>query len=388
MKNEESTNFNTYLIVVIVIAIAIGLYFMIATPAPKETAQPEIETKEVVVNLLGTDCKECFNISIAADFIKQQKTITVKETKELSIADSEELIKKYNITKLPAVVITGSTENLTIPNFDKVEDALVFEKTPAPYYDVATKTIKGKVSVIVLEEPACKECFDVKLLTQQLEIAGVKLVEQKIVEAKSEEGKQIITKYKIAKVPTLIFSKDALDYDVITQVWDQVGTKEKDGMLVLRTINPPYINLSTGKTEGLVSLTILADKNCTECYNASVIKELFQQNINMYFKAEETVDAASSKGKLMIKKYAIEAIPTIILSKEVKAYPNFEIAWEAVGTEEADGMFVFRNVPLLENLFKQQKQTFAYKNLTSGQVITSSTPVTEEAEIAEPEAEE
>ncbi len=384
---KESTNFNTYLIVVIVIAVAVGMYFMISSPTQKEKA-PEIEAKEVVLNLLGTDCKECFNISIAVDFIQKQKTINVKETKELSIADSEELIKKYNITRLPAVVITGSTENLTIPNFDRAVDALVFEKAPAPYYDVATKSIKGKVSVTVLEEPACKECFDVKLLTQQLELAGVKIVEQKTVEAKSEEGKQIITKYKITKVPTLIFSKDALDYEVITQVWEQVGTQEQDGMLVLRTINPPYINVSSGKTEGLVSLTIIADQNCTECYNASVIKELFQQNINLYFKTEETVDAASAKGKLMIKKYAIDVIPTVILSKEVKAYPNFEVAWEAVGTEEKDGMFVFRNVPMLENLFKQQEQTFAYKNLTSGEVVTSSIPATEEAEIAEPEPED
>ena len=385
---KESTNFNTYLIIVIVISIAVGLYFMIAAPTTTKEKASEIETKEVVLNLLGTDCKECFNISIAVDFIQKQKTINVKETKELSIADSEELIKKYNITRLPAVVITGSTENLTIPNFDRAGDALVFEKAPAPYYNVATKSIKGKVSVTVLEEPACKECFDVKLLTQQLEMAGVKIIEQKTVEAKSEEGKQIITKYKITKVPTLVFSKDALDYEVITQVWDQVGTQEQDGMLVLRTINPPYINLSSGKTEGLVSLTIIADQNCTECYNASVIKELFQQNINMYFKTEETVDAASAKGKLMIKKYAIDVIPTVILSKEVKAYPNFEVAWEAVGTEEKDGMFVFRNVPLLENLFKQQEQTFAYKNLTSGKVVTSSIPATEEAEIAEPEPEE
>ncbi|VVB81685.1 Thioredoxin domain protein [uncultured archaeon] len=388
MKKEKSSNFNTYLIVIVVIAIAVGLYFMISTPTTKEKpAEITVTEKEVTINLLGTDCKECFNISMAVDFIKQQKTLKVKEVKELSIADSAELIEKYNLSKLPAVLITGDITNLTIPNFDQIEDALVFAKTPAPYYDVATKKIKGKVSVIVLEEPACTECFDVKLLLQQLEAAGVKIAEQKTVEAKSDEGKLLIANYKIGKVPTIIFSKDALDYDVITQVWDQVGTKESDGKLVLRTLNPPYINVSTGKTEGLVSLIVLSDKNCTECYNASVIKELFQQNINMQIKTEETVDVASTKGKMLAKKYAIDLIPTVLLSKEASAYPNFEVAWQAVGTQEKDGMFVFRSVPLIENAYKQQGKTFVYENLTSGEKITGNT-TTEEAEIAQPQPEE
>ena len=176
MKTEKFANLNTYLIVVVIIAVAIGLYFTLSgTPPAQKEKTPEIIQKEIVMNILGADCKECFNISVAKDFINQQKTIKLKEVKEFSIEDSKELVEKYNISRLPAIVITGDISNLTIPNFNKAEDALIFDKAPAPYYDVATKSIKGKVNVIVLKDEACAECFDMSKIVQQMEAAGVKI---------------------------------------------------------------------------------------------------------------------------------------------------------------------------------------------------------------------
>ncbi len=386
MKTEKFANLNTYLIVVVVIAVAIGLYFTLSgTPPAEKEKTPEIIQKEIVMNMLGTDCKDCFNISVAKDFINQQKTVKLKEVKEFSIEDSEEFVKKYNLSKLPAIVITGEVSNLTIPNFNKVEDALIFDKTPAPYYDVATKSIRGKVEVIMLKDETCTECFDMSQIVQQMEAAGVKIAETKTLSPTGAEGKELINKYKIEKLPGLLLSKDALDYDIITQVWAQVGSEESDGMLVLRLVNPPYINISTGKTEGLVTLTYIVDDKCTECFNTSIYKEILQQGFNMHFQTEETLEASSTKGKFLIKKYNITSAPTIVISKEASAYPNFAQGWDSVGTEEKDGVFIFRKVDLLKNVFAQKGQPFAYKNLETGEVLND---LKEEAEIVQPEKEE
>ena len=177
-------------------------------------------------------------------------------------------------------------------------------------------------------------------------------------------------------------------YDVVKQVWSQVGTEESDGKLVLRFVNPPYVNVSTGKTEGLVDLTFLVDESCKDCYNSSVLKDLFQQSFGMFFQKDEATDVSSTKGKFLLKKYGIELVPTVILSKDAGIYPSLAQAWSQVGTQEKDGVYVFRNVGLLEGFFKETGATFAYENLTSGAMLPgNASNSSAEAEI-EPPAEE
>ncbi len=387
MEKSKLTNINTYLMIALVIVVAIGLYFTLSVP---KIEQPKpVPPREVTLTVLGTDCEGCFNITAAVDFIKQQKNLNVTATTELNIADSAEKVSAYGITKLPAMVITGNVTNLTIPNFDAKENALVFDKAPAPYYNVAEKRVVGRVTVIQLEDKTCTDCFNLSQITAQLSQAGIKLSSQKTIDAKSEEGKGLIAKYKIEKIPSLIFNSDALEYDVIKEVWDQVGSKESDGSLVLRFVNPPYINVSTGKVEGLVQLTALVDKSCADCYNISVLQTLLQEGFSMIFGKEETLDVSSAKGKMLVKKYSIELIPTVILSKEVSAYPNFAEAWVQVGSMETDGFAVFKKVEILKEYFGQQGTALVYKNLTSGQVVNGSeSPAEPEAEIAPPEAEQ
>jgi len=381
-KEEKLTNINTYLIIALVIVVAIGLYFTLSVPVVKKEVAKPVPPKEIMVTVLQ-GCEDCFNISVAVDFLKQQKNLNITKTDEVSMEDAKAEAKKYNISKLPAIIITGDIANLTIPNFNAQEGVLVFDQSLPPYYDMATKSVKGKVEFILLEDKNCTECFDMKTVIDQLKQAGIKITSEKTVDSNSDEGKGLISKYKIEKIPTILFNKDALIYDVVNQVWSQVGSEEDDGRLVLRLVSPPYVNVSTGKTEGLVELTLLVDESCTDCYNVSMLKDLFKQSFNMAFKKDETVDVSSTKGKFIVKKYGIELVPTLILSKDAAAYPSLTSAWGQVGTEEKDGAFVFRNVPMLKDVFEQQGG-FAYKNLTSGEILPKKEA---EAEITQPSEE-
>ena len=283
------TNVNTYLIIALVIVVGIGLYFTLSVPTPEKAAEPE-PAKKVQVTLLGTDCADCFNISAAVEFLKQQTTIEITEIIDVSLDDSAELTEKYSITRLPAVIITGETTNLTIPNFETNEDALVFGNSPAPYYDTEAKRVKGKVSVVHLTTPNCKECFDMKLIVEQLKQAGIKIIGETEIDGMSAEGKALVEKYSIEKLPTLIFNKEALEYDVVKQVWSEVGTEESDGKLVLRFVNPPYYNVATKQIDGLVTISYLYDESCEECFNVSVYGDILTQSFNMQYSKEEMVE--------------------------------------------------------------------------------------------------
>ena len=65
----------------------------------------------------------------------------------------------------------------------------------------------------------------------------------------SDEGKDLVDKYKITKVPIIILSPETKVYDSFTQVWDQVGTIENDGWYVMRTpsVLGTYKDLTTNK---------------------------------------------------------------------------------------------------------------------------------------------
>ncbi|MBI4146225.1 hypothetical protein HY489_02710 [Candidatus Woesearchaeota archaeon] len=382
MKKKTALDLNTLLVILLVLVVAAGLYFTLSVPKPKapEPTQPALK---ITATILGNDCEDCFNTTVATDFLAKQTNLNITEIKQLTIQESKELADKYNITRLPAIVLTGEVNNLTIPNFEQKEGALVFANAPPPYYDIATKQYRGKITLTTIDV-TCQDCFNMSSLLGQLEQAGVKIDKKTQLLATSEEAKTLISKYKIQKLPTLIMSKEALEYGVINEVWGQVGSEEEDGNLILRFVYPPYVNASTGKTEGLVDLTLLTDKTCTDCLNTTVYEELFKQGLNMRTKTITNVDVSSAKGKLLIKKYNITIVPTLIASKDAAQYPVMAEVWQQLGSIEKDGSYVLRNVQLME---RAVGSPITYKNLTSGETQLSSQPK-EEADISAPEAEE
>lgn len=386
MKNKNKTllDINTVLIALLVIVMAAGLYFTLSVPTPK-APEPAPAPLSIAVTILGTDCADCWDVSAALAFLGQQKNLNVSSVTNISLKDTAELASQYNITRLPAVIITGEVTNLTIQNFEKNGDALVFAQAPPPYYSLAEKRYVGKVSLTVLDEQTCPICFNMTALVEQLEQSGIKIVRKSLVKPSSTEGKALIAKYNISKLPNIILSKDALQYDFIAQVWPSVGSEETDGNLVLRMVYPPFVNVSSGNVEGQVELTILEDATCAECYNTTILVDLFEKGLNMNIKDTKRADITSTRGKLLLKKYNITAVPTVVASKDTQHYSIIYEVWNQLGTREKDGTLVLREIPILE---KALGTPVTYRNLTSGAVEKSSVAPTEEAEISTPEAEE
>ncbi len=375
--SEKKPKSNTVYTVVIVLGVIVGLILLYnviqginATNKlndqlkdAKDKADELAKPVEITLYLIrNSECKDCIDLSELIAVIKKENVKVVKEEAlEYKSEAGKALVEKYGVKKIPTVIIMGNSSNLAIKSeFDEKEDALVFTKIIPPYTDVATGNIKGMISSVILIDKTCKECFDFNLIVQQLRGNGVFIDKETSVDVSSDDGKALVVKYKLTKVPALIMSKDAGDYELIKASWPQIGKIAEDGSYLLDEVSPPYKDLATGKIMGIVDITYLTDNSCATCYNVSTHKTILERGFNMKIAKENYADISDAKGKELVQKYNISSVPTVILSKDASAYKNLVTAWTSVGTKESDESFVFRQVGVIG----------PYKDLIKNEVVT------------------
>ena len=326
----------------------------------KEAARPaQIE----LITIKDANCKDCFDITPVVSSIKKYNVnITKEENLDLNSEKAEELINEYGIEKIPAVLLFGEIDRNRISELEERKDSLLFTNLLPPYTDAKSKKTMGKVSAIILKDTSCEKCIDLSKLLSDIKKLGVNIVSERSLNKEDEYSQELIKKYSIDKLPTLILSDDLKVYsqDINARI-NQVGSIEDDGFYVLRLINPPYLNLSSNKIIGLVSMTVITDKSCNECYDPNKFHKPILQRMGVVFEKEDKADISSPEGKALLSKYSIDKVPTIILEGDVEAYPVLVNAWTDVGTKESDGMYVFRKVEVAQQ---------AYKDLSKGEIVS------------------
>ena len=208
----------------------------------------------VVTSKLCAD--KCFDINLFLDALKQNG---IKEvgTETLNVEDSQgkALAEKYKITKVPTVLISGELDkNPQLAQAwaslgEIIDQVFVFRKLIPPYIEVATGELKGQFSLVYLTNESCSKCYDVKLHDTALGNLGLKTNDNKIVDVSSDEGKELLKKYAILSVPTILLSGDLAEYSGLQQIWPQVGIIASDGTYVFTKMDEmgSYMNLKTGK---------------------------------------------------------------------------------------------------------------------------------------------
>lgn len=355
LKNLKSPKLIYPLVIILGLVLIINLFltFGLKGVADKKIIEYEELMRPAEIQLAiikDSACKDCFELSSITDAIKKNN-VEITDTANLNIdsAKAKNLIDKYDIQKVPTVVVFGEIEKSGNMGLDKVNDALIFTKVEAPYTDAVSNKIMGRVSVTIINDKSCEECADLSSFILQLKQSGVAIVDEKIVDIKDADA--LISKYKLDKVPALIFSEDLAVYTLIAESWQISGTVEKDGSYILREINPPYFDLEENKVTGLVDVTYLTDKSCEDCYDVEIHKGILTspRGFDIYLNSEKTVDISDSEGKALVKKYEIEGVPTILLSSEVSDYPSAQ-GLERFFTINDDGSYVFTNFEAMGNI--------------------------------------
>lgn len=336
----------------------------------EEISQKSRHAKIEIVLIKNSKCSGCLEVSTIADYLKSTNSnITKQTTLEFDSQQAMEIISRYNIDRIPTVVVRGEIDKANIQGLERKEDALVLTKLDPPYTNTATGKIEGMVALYLLKDSSCGKCNDMRVLINQIKSAGVKISEEKNIELNSEEGKDLIKRYSLGFVPTIVLSKDAANYDIIGQAWPQIGSKESDGSYVLRVPNPPFVNSTTGALRGVVNVVYLADKSCAECYDVNQHREILAspQSFALKFEEEETLDISDQKGKMLVAKYNITQVPTVILSGEASVYPSSRALGQFFSVEN-DGSYIFRKISVLGT----------YKDLAANQVVKAKQTSVEE----------
>ena len=262
MRKYKTGGNQTYLnvfigfVLVLIVLYGINIFITGGVIFPIKASAEESRPANLHLTLIVTDCDNCYDMNNVISFIKRQN---VKIIQERSLSYNEEeaqaLVSKNNIKSLPAVIITGQVSQSNVANLwnslgvQPLDNTVIVSGYP-PYYSLTENKIVGLVQVIRLTDNSCAECYDVERHMEILPSFGIFVEKSLTYDVSSSNGKNLVQKYNITKVPTTILSPDVSAYASLDSIWDRVGTVEGDGWYVFRATEQMgiYRDLSLNKT--------------------------------------------------------------------------------------------------------------------------------------------
>lgn len=206
----------------------------------------------------ASSCAECTDLMPGVQQLRE--LVAVKDVKIVD-KDSDEgkaLVEKYSMAKLPGILASSDiaeypiASQLAASGTPKKDGSIALGANP-PYFNASTGKVDGIASLILLNDSSCTGCYDVTMHIPIVERFKVYLGSTKTVDSGSAEGKALISKYSITAVPTILITGDASVYPGLVGIWPSVGTVEKDGTYVFRTMSAisgnQYKDLATGNVE-------------------------------------------------------------------------------------------------------------------------------------------
>ncbi|HLC79243.1 MAG TPA: hypothetical protein VJG83_02320 [archaeon] len=189
-------------------------------------------------------------------------------------------------------------------------------------------------------------------LAEQLQqLPELKIVSEKTLERNSTEAKQLIEKYRIERIPTILLQGETKKAQVLAENWPKIGTTENDGTLVLRNIPPIYFEVSTGKLRGKTTATFVSVPDKNEVFDSEeVYTQILQSAFGVTPVVQETFSYDSKEGKALLAKYKMEKVPAFFLSGDLNAYNGFPQIWLQGGSVESDGNYVFRDLEAIRGI--------------------------------------
>lgn len=230
------------------------------TAATAEEARP---ANLEIVTITDKNCSICRPVAGFVEFLKEQNVKIIKESNlDITESEAQTIINKFGMKQVPFFIVTGEltkTEELEAlwSGWGKIQDdTFVLTSIVAPYRDLITHEVRGGVSVTYITDESCGDCYDVMNNKKILEGSyGVKIVNETTVDVSSDEGKELIEKYEIKKIPTFFVNNEIAVYQTLLSIWGDVGTIEPDGMYVFRLVEQlgTYYDLETKEIVNPVS---------------------------------------------------------------------------------------------------------------------------------------
>lgn len=235
-KNNKLLIFISFLMMAIVM-INMGFEFYLKNNTSIKMQDQIEELRPPIYNITyvrDKNCRDCFAIEAFGGVIRENnEEAEINETfVEYDSEEGKSLIAKHNITKVPSYIIEGDIKkderllNLFKKLGDVSDEIFVVRKARPIYYDLNTKEHIGRFNVTYINAPDCTECQDVsahKIVLENLQFIPYK---ERLIDYRTEEGKELIEKHKITKVPTIVLEGDLGRIEGFDFIWEKVGTIE------------------------------------------------------------------------------------------------------------------------------------------------------------------
>lgn len=349
MDNSKKLVFG--IVAVIVALLIVNIFFLWGlqkTAPPQPPGTTPTENKSELVAIVSNNCPKCVELTGLIDQLKQLG-VTFSERSIVFETDSEakELVQKYGIQKLPGVVLKTIPADFSLLSerwqaLGTVEDknVLVLREMPPPYFDIASSSTKGLVEFWSISKTDCSDCTPAPE-TIALEQFGIVFFKSNELADAEPEAQQLIERYSITKLPTVILSSEIKEYSQIASLLEAGGDFSADGTWVLRNPVPYYWDLNQNKKMGALSLTRITFADCNGCFALGQLEEFLAQNLSLQIAFDQNLDWSTIEGKKFVSDYNIFKIPTLVLSGEIDAYKGLEEGWLSFGFVAANQQLVF-----------------------------------------------
>jgi len=206
-----------------------------------------IETGEIlgmvsVIHIKDRECTKCSDLNHAINRFKELG-ININNIKEIDKADKEaqELIKKYNIKKIPILIFDQQLHyyQLIRKNWEfygsiEQDKTMIMRNTLIPYINLDSGEIKGLIDVIYIIDKTCDECYNPEIHKQEIARIMPQFDKEITLDINDEKAKELMNKYEINLVPTAIFSDDINEYPLFESFFSQDYIKQQDGNFVFK----------------------------------------------------------------------------------------------------------------------------------------------------------
>lgn len=207
------------------------------------------------ISIITKNCEVCRDLGPIISSLKENGIVFERiRAVEYGSEEANELISKYNLTKVPALLLSEDIDAYVIgqqlSQQLKKENGYYVIESPAPYINTSNGKLRGSIELTMLYDSTCDICYNVTLHKNILERMGMYIEKENIIDINSNEGKEIIEKYNITQIPTILLRGDINAYEGFNQVWQQVGSIEEDNTYVFRNLSAlgkvTYKDLSRG----------------------------------------------------------------------------------------------------------------------------------------------
>lgn len=196
--------------------------------------------RATVISHKGCEPDKCYSLEPLFDAIKEANGNFVSlDTVYAGSRAADDLIKKYNIDRVPALLITGELEeNPQLAQFwpllgEVIDGVFIFREVIPPFIELSSGQLKeGIFSITYLTDDSCADCYDVYLHENALFNLGMDPREGRAVDVSSAEGKLLIDQYQIKFVPTILLKGELDVYSGLQEIWSFYGEVADDGTYI------------------------------------------------------------------------------------------------------------------------------------------------------------